>query len=257
MAELDRPRPGGCAGHRAEKKPMRTTAKLLPRLALAITLLVPSAHAQSIYLLAEPPFPGAGDEVRIRLMSGAPFQGQQQTLSELRGSLLQRLWRRGRTNLSGPLTFQPSEPGVQVIAYFPHGARGTANRDSGSYGKALLVFGEAAAGEKIWRSELGQRLEIVPYTDPVTLVEQPGEFEVQILLDREPLAGATVVAAAESAPAESYKRAMTDTLGHASFDLDRPGRWLIHLAHKRLERGPEPGWILLQSSLVLSVGPQP
>ena len=236
---------------------MRTTAKLFPKLALAIALLAPAAQAQSVYLLAEPSLPGTGDEVRIRLMSGAPFQGQELKLSELRGSLLQRLWRRGMTNLKGPLTFQPSEPGVQVIAYFPHGASGTVNRDSGSYGKALVVVGEAAAGEKIWRSELGQRLEIVPQTDPVSLAGQPGKLEIQVLLDREPLAGSTVVAVAESAPAESYKRAMTDTLGHASFDLDRPGRWLIHLAHKRLEHDPEPGWILLQSSLVLTVGSQP
>ncbi len=241
---------------------MRTTANLLPSLALAVTCLAQAAHAQSLHLLVQPHFPGTGDEVRIRLMSGAPFQGQQLTLGEPRGSLLQRLWRSGRTNLkpdpaTGPTTFQPSQPGVQVIAFFPHGADGAANRDSGSYGKALLVVGEAAAGEKIWRSELGQRLEIVPQTDPVLLVEQGGKFEVQILLDREPLAGATVAAAAESAPAESYKRAMTGTLGHVSFDLDRPGRWLIHLAHKRFERGPEPGWILLQSSLVLAVGPNP
>jgi len=235
---------------------------LFSRLALAIAFLAPAAHAQSLSVLVEPSFPGAGDEVRIRLTSGLPFEGQELTLEELRGSLLQRLWRSGRTNLktdpaAGGTLFSPSEPGVQVIAFFPHGADGAADRGSGSYGKALVVVGETAAGEKIWRSELGQRLEIVPQSDPALLVEQGGKFEVQILLDREPLPGATVAAAAEAAPAESYKRAMTDRLGHVSFDLDRPGRWLIHLAHKRLERDPEPGWILLQSSLVLAVGPQP
>ncbi len=237
---------------------MRAIATLLPKLVLAIALLPAPTYAQSIYTLVEPPFPEVGDEVRIRLMSGAPFQGQPLTPGESQGSLLQRLWRSGRTSLTtDPATFQPSEPGVQVIAFFPHGADGGASRDSGSYGKALLVVGEAGAGEKIWRSELGQRLEIVPQTDPVSLVGQGGKFEVQILLDREPLAGATVAAAAEAAPAESYKRAMTGMLGHVSFDLDRPGRWLIHLAHKRFERVPEPGWILLQSSLLLTVGPQP
>ena len=187
-------------------------------------------------------------------------EGHPRALGESRGDLLQRLWRSGRANLkagptAGPATFYPSETGVQVIAFFPHRADG-ADRGSASYGKALLVVG-AAAGDQIWRSELGQRLEIVPRTDPAELLERGGMFEVQILLDREPLVGATVAATAESAPAESYKRAMTDTMGHVSFDLDRPGRWSIHLAHKRFERGPEPGWILLQSSLVLAVGPKP
>lgn len=235
---------------------MSSTAHRFSRIALAIACLAPAVHAQALHVLVEPPFPGVGDEIRIRLVSGAPFEGQELTPAEPRGGSLQRLWRSGRESLKTvPPTFYPSEAGVQVIAFLPHRAAGT-DHDWASFGKALLVVGDAAAGDGIWRSELGQRLEIVPRTDPAALLEQGGMFEVQILLDREPLVGATVAATAESAPAESYRRAMTNTLGQVRFDLDRPGRWLIHLAHKQFERGPETGWIVLQSSLALAVGPR-
>jgi uncharacterized GH25 family protein len=135
----------------------------------------------------------------------------------------------------------------------PSGANGGG---SAAFAKAVFVVGAARPGEKIWRSELGQRLEIVALSDPVVLARHGGLFEAQVLQDREPLAGVTVVAVVESAPEESYLQASTDTRGRVRFDFDRPGRWLVHLAHKRLEAGPEPGWILLQSSLTFDVGPR-
>ena len=56
---------------------------------------------------------------------------------------------------------------------------------------------------------------------------------------------------AEGSSAPVYRSAVTDRLGRASFELDRPGRWIVHLAHK----GHGGGWALFQSSLTLTVGP--
>jgi uncharacterized GH25 family protein len=123
-----------------------------------------------------------------------------------------------------------------------------------SFGKAMVVVGNASPHETIWRSELGHRLEIVPETDPVALERGDDVFEAQVLFRREPLPGATVVAVAEDSPAESYRRVMTDALGRVRFELDRSGRWLIHLAHKSVERDAMGRGTLFESSLLLTRG---
>ena len=89
---------------------MRAIAKLLPKLALAIALLPPAAQAQSIHVLVEPLFPEVGDEVRIRLMSGAPFRGQQLKLGERRGSY---------NHLAPPIL--PRRPTPSTSIYTPMG----------------------------------------------------------------------------------------------------------------------------------------
>lgn len=236
--------------------------RIVPHLlALALAVISPAtaARAQTRYALPETTHPATGAEVRIRLMSGVPFAAEALPVAELSDVRLQRLWRSGRVELElddagGAAPFRATAPGVQLIAYEPRAEPGSAT-DVASFGKALVVVGPASCKELIWRSELGHHLEIVPATDPVALLDRGGTLEVQILFRREPLAGVTVVAVAEGAPAESYRRAVTDTLGHARFDLDRPGRWLVHLAYKSHERGDDPGWSLFQSSLLLVSGP--
>jgi hypothetical protein len=238
---------------------MRPTVARGLALAVAAISLATAAPAQTRYVSADPARPAPWAGVRIRLMSGVPFAAEKLSVAELGDVRLERLWRSGRIELkfddaAGTATFRATAPGVQLIAYAPR-AEAASAADVASFGKALVVVGPASRKEQIWRSELGQLLEIVPATDPVALLESGGTLEVQILFRREPLAGATVVAVAEGAPAESYKRAVTDTFGHVRFDLDRPGRWLVHLAHKSYERGDDPGWSLYQSSLLLVSGP--
>ena len=181
---------------------MKRTLVLLFALALAAPPLATAARAQTRYALPEPAHSATGAEVRIRLMSGAPFAAEELPAAELRDVRLERLWRSGRVELElddagGAATFHATAPGVQLIAYVPRDEAGSA-ADVASFGKALVVVGPASRKEQIWRSELGQRLEIVPATDPVALLESGGTLEVQILFRREPLAGATVVAVADS-----------------------------------------------------------
>jgi hypothetical protein len=216
----------------------------------AVVLVVPgTVGAQTLYLSAEPVRPATGDEVRVRLMSGTPFAGKAVDSKTMR---IQRLWHGGRTDLeraAGAATFRPTEPGIQLIASMP--LEHEIESEVASYGKALLVIGDPPRTERIWRSELGQRLEIVPETDPVALARRGGSLEIQVLFDREPLAGAIVVAVAERAATESHRREVTDMLGRTRFELDRPGRWLLYLAH----RSPRSSSALYQSSLLLAAGP--
>jgi uncharacterized GH25 family protein len=107
----------------------------------------------------------------------------------------------------------------------------------------LLVIDQAGTDNPIRWSELGQRLEIVPQSDPVKLARGGGKLEVQVLFEREPLAGARVRALPEADRSGGAKMATTDEIGLASVVLDRPGLWLVEVAR---------GNVL--STLVLSAG---
>jgi hypothetical protein len=213
----------------------------------AISLLFAvQADAQAIHLSVDPDRPLPPGEVHVQLLGGQPFADRVPP-SGTSATQLEQLWHRGRAFLEvedGTATFRAGEPGVHLLATRPPEAISA---------KALVVVGEPLHHETIWRSELGHPLEIVPRTDPVALALGPGDLEIQVLFRREPLAGATVVAVAEGSSGRAYRSTVTDGRGDASFDLDRPGRWLVHLAHKG--RDGERGWALFQSSLVLTVGP--
>jgi hypothetical protein len=235
---------------------MQRTTPWLVVLVLAVPL---SARAQTCYVVFEPTRPAPGDEVGVQLLSGIPFGDARTVHPEAEDVKLELLWRSGRDDLGpagpeGRLTIRPTEPGVHLVAFEQRDDTGGAGAVA-SFGKALLVVGQAVPGESIWRSELGHRLEIVPETDPVALAASGGTLVAQVLFRREPLPGATVVAVAEDAPEPSYRRAATDVLGRVRIELDRPGRWIVHLAHKSFEGGAEPGWTLFQSTLLLSSGP--
>ena len=217
-------------------------------------LLAVQAHAQAIHLSVAPDRPVPPAEIRVQLLSGQPFAGRLRSSSDP-GAGLERLWHGGRARLDvedGVATFRAGEPGVYLLATRPLLGLEESDGPAGS-AKALVVVGEPLHRETIWRSELGHALEILPRTDPVALALGPGDLEIQVLFRREPLAGATVVAVAEGSSARAYRSAVTDGSGRASFELDRPGRWIVHLAHKG--RDGERGWALFQSSLMLTVGP--
>ena len=228
--------------------------------AFAVVALVHVAPAwgQTFYVLPEPKHPVPGDEVHVLLVSGTPFgDGALPAPDPL--PRLDRLWRAGRATLStdadGISTFTAGEAGVQLVVAAPAGASGGGSGIE-SYAKAIVVVGRPADSGQIWRSELGQRLEIVPQDDPVALAAKGGSFEAQILFEREPLAGVTVVAVLQGDPSGSYRRSATDAMGRVRFDLDRPGRWLVHLAHKSYEAGAASRGVLCQSSLLITAGPQ-
>ena len=230
----------------------------LSALAVLVLVHVAPAWGQTFYVLPEPVHPVPGDEVHVLLVSGTPFgDGALPAPDPL--PRLDRLWRAGRatlkTDADGMAAFTAGEAGVQLVAAAPAGTSGGASGIE-SYAKAIVVVGRPADSGQIWRSELGQRLEIVPQDDPVALAAKGGRFEAQILFEREPLAGVTVVAVLQGDPSGSYRRSATDMTGRVRFDLDRPGRWLVHLAHKSFDAGGEARGVLCQSSLLLTAGPQ-
>jgi hypothetical protein len=207
------------------------------------------------WIAAEPVDPRPGDEVAVTLMHGGPFAGVEQDYHEDRGALFQHLWKNGRANLgveggSPAARIRPSEPGVHLLAY------GSAAGGREHYAKALLVVAGAVAGGPLRWSELGQRLEVVPQTDPVDLLRRGGRLEIQVLWEREPLAGATVLAVPRSAPRTAPQQSVTDEIGVATFDLDREDLWMIGVAHSAPTEDRRSARVDSTATLVLAAGPQ-
>jgi hypothetical protein len=210
-------------------------------LLLAMALSASAASAAGLWIIAEPASADPGQDIAIRLFGGEPFRGEEQAYRVGQGGRLELLWKKGRKSLTAvrqgrpAAIFRPAEAGVQLVGY--------SSSATGDYCKALVVVGDAARDDPIRWSELGQRLEIVPQSDPVILRKSGGMLQVQVLFEREPLAGARVSALPQAAPMEGRKKGVTDEIGLVSLRLDRAGLWLI-----KVERPP------LSATLVLEAG---
>jgi hypothetical protein len=210
--------------------------------------------AADLWIQPDPVRVQSGTTVDIRLYEGSPFGGEELPFKPDDAILFQRLWKGGRVNAINPegskpaARFTPDRPGVHMAVY--NSAEGD------RFCKAFVVVGAAAEGDPLRWSELGQTLEIVPQSDPAILARAGGTLEVQILFDREPLAGARVTAIPEVDSAAGARSKITDEIGVVRFRLDRPGRWMVRVAHRGScegcgESAPES----FAATLVLAAGP--
>jgi len=210
-------------------------------LLMAMAIFSSAASAAGLWIMAEPASAEPDQDIAIRLFAGEPFRGEERAYRAEQGGRLERLWKKGRKSLAAvrqgrpAAIFRPAEAGVQLVGY--------SSPATGDYCKALVVVGDAARDDPIRWSELGQRLEIVPQSDPVVLRKSGGMLQVQVLFEREPLAGARVSALPQAAPLEGRKKGVTDEIGLVSLRLDRAGLWMI-----KVERPP------LSATLVLEAG---
>jgi hypothetical protein len=209
-------------------------------------LALTSVQASGMWLIPAPAAPQTAQGVTLRLMLGRSLQGEEQPYDPERIASFQRIRKNGRSSLAGQpgkspaASFRSGGAGVELIAL---AARSAPGRSPDRFCKTLLVVGDADVDDPIRWSELGQRLEIVPQSDPVKLLRSGGELEVQVLFEREPLAGVQVRAVPQVAREGGSRTATTDEIGLATFKLDTPGLWLIEVARGNVH-----------STLVLSVG---
>jgi hypothetical protein len=209
---------------------MRLSGVRVAFLAFAASASLSVALAGDLWIQPEPAAPSPGQQITLRLFEGEPFAGQERPSDPDRTERFLRLWKKGRANLAGreerapAARFIAAEPGAQLIVYDSPSA--------GSYCKAVIVVGEPAAGDPLRWSELGQRLELVPQSDPVELLAGANTLDIQVLFEREPLAGARVVAFPAAAPREGLRAAITDEIGLVRLRLDHPGWWLVRVRHR-------------------------
>lgn len=188
--------------------------------------------AQTLWLEADPPAPGAGQPVSMRLMLGDRFAGEERAMDADKVVTFMRLRKNGRENLdrkAGALpagSYVTGDDGVEIVSLTWKGQTG------GYYCKSIQVVGDAEPGHPLRYSELGQRLEIVPQTDPVLLARKGGKLEVQVLYEREPLAGVSMLALPKHDTVQNAVRAVTDEIGLATFKLNQAGPWLIQVNYK-------------------------
>ncbi len=193
------------------------------------------ASAQTLWLEPDPLAPGAEQPVSVHLILGDRFAGEERAIEGDRVITFQRLRKNGRENLArkdGTLpvaSYTTGDHGVEIVSLTWKG------KDTSYYCKSVQVVGDAKPGHPLRYSELGQRLEIVPQTDPVLLLRDGGRLEIQVLYEREPLAGIGVMAVPKRDSAENAISKVTDEIGVTSFDLTQGGSWLIQVSYKTPE----------------------
>jgi uncharacterized GH25 family protein len=95
------------------------------------------------------------------------------------------------------------------------------------FAKSLIAVGNGSGPG--YDRLLGQRLELVPETNPYALTGG-GELRVRLLYEGKPLAGALIMALHKGRP-EAKVSARSDAQGRAKLRLDRPGFWLVKAVH--------------------------
>jgi len=194
-----------------------------------VVLATAPLGAATLWLEPDPMAPGVGQPVQVRLMLGERFTGEERALEGDAIVAFQRLRKNARQNLKRMDSVKPvasytsGGDGVEIVSLTWQGKTGS------YYCKAVQVVGDARSGHPLRYSELGQRLEIVPQTDPVVLARKGGRLEVQVLYEREPLAGIRLLAMPKAAPVEKAVSTVTDEIGLASFELSQAGMWLLEV----------------------------
>lgn len=208
------------------------------RIVPVLLTLLAAAPAAAIdqWIVVEPPSPAPGETVTLDLRLGERWEGTERYHDPTTTTLFQHIWKSGRENLDGtpgepPLArFTTAErPGVELVVHSAHAPKTVHHQ---RHSKAVIVVGDAPEGGELHLSEIGQRLEIVPQTDPVAIARRGGPCQVQILWEREPVDGVGVYAMPESDPKGGFTSGTTDEIGLVTLDLDRPGRWMIGVAYK-------------------------
>jgi len=225
---------------------------------LMVSALSATARAEDVWLEADTWAPPQGETVAVHLMVGEKFSGRDTDYDAAQIDQFQRIWRSGRENLHATLGARPAprfttdETGTQLIAYSGRPRFDAVQRvTTMHYCTLLIVAGEARSDSPLRYSELGQTLEIVPQSDPVALAKGGRSLQLQILFEREPLAGVTVIARSQAAPGTAL-RAVTDEIGLVGLSLDHSGPWMIRVTHaKRGARGAKERF---SSTLTLNAG---
>ncbi len=119
--------------------------------------------------------------------------------------------------------------------------------------KTLVLAGDKS--DATFAIHTGQRLEIVPVTDPLA-APAGSRVAFTILFKGQPLAGATVRAWHHAGVKLVELKAQTDSAGVVAFDLAAAGPWMISLVHMvPLKDVPGLDWESSWASLTFALAP--
>lgn len=118
--------------------------------------------------------------------------------------------------------------------------------------KSLVKVG--APGGKAWATRVGQKLEIVPQSDPSIATAGPVGFTVYY--EGRPLANALLKCWFRDGGSLVSRSARTGLNGNASLLLDRPGAWIVSVVHMVPARDPRFDWDSYWANLSFQSGPR-
>lgn len=96
--------------------------------------------------------------------------------------------------------------------------------------KTLILAGAPDSKDRTFAINTGQRLELVPSRNPLTM--RPGDaLELSVTFDRRPLAGALVKAWHKQNGQLLIIRTQTSDLGRVKVQLPYPGGWMFSVVH--------------------------
>jgi uncharacterized GH25 family protein len=112
-----------------------------------------------------------------------------------------------------------------------------------------LVPGGGEGEPSHWYEPLGYPLELTPVTNPL----QGREVTLRLGYNGKPLAGRRVVAFTREEPEQKQLR-ISDADGRVTFDVNRPGLWLVKGVHMRPHDKENADWISYWASLTFRRG---
>lgn len=234
-----------------------------------------------------------GATVRLGLRVGENFTGEPKPFSSDRAAALRHFSAAGTSDLLSQVPPAPGKdsldivlatPGTHLLAYdgqantitleadkflaylnedgLTHvaAARHAAGQDQlpgreryRRFVKTLLLAG--AKGDATYAVHTGQRIEIVPVTDP--LAAHAGDrVSFLVLFKGQPLAHATVRAWHHAGPKLVDVKAQSDSAGTVSFELASAGPWMISVVHMvPLNDVPGLDWESSWCSLTFALAP--
>lgn len=231
--------------------------------------------------------------VRVGLRVGENFTGETRLFSTARAAALRHSSAAGTSDLLAQVPAAPgvdslplvlATPGTHLLAYdsqpstitlppdkflaYLHedglepvaAARHAAGQDQTlgreryqRFVKTLLLAG--AKSDATYALHTGQRLELVPVTDP--LAARPGaRVSFIVLFNGQPLAGATVRAWHHEGAQLVELKGQSDSAGTVAFELASAGPWMISAVHMvALQDVPGFDWESSWSSLTFALSP--
>ena len=119
--------------------------------------------------------------------------------------------------------------------------------------KTVIQAGPNAASDKTYSIRTGQRLELVPLNNPLTM-KAGSKLGVLVLFDGQPLEGALVKAWHKQSGQTLLIRSTTSSAGKVSFNLPHRGGWMLSVVHMLPTRDvPDIDWDSFWGNLSFSL----
>jgi uncharacterized GH25 family protein len=238
--------------------------------AFCLAPLAPLAQAHEFWITPVTASLKVGDTARLTLEVGEYFEGEVLPISSAQTASSQQFSKAGARDLTpalgqrganGSIPVALSTPGTNLVTFEGHPNLITLSADTFNaylhdegldfvkaerqrigkanspgreryrrHVKTLLRVDPAADSDAVASVVVGQRLELVPLNNPLSL-KPGGTLTLKVLFEGQPLAGTLVKAWHKRTGQTLTVRARSNAQGEVSLDLPHPGAWMVSAVH--------------------------